>query len=470
MRAILLVISLFAALFIFGGWKNPKRFLLFAGIFSLPFRTTYSLVEMPDYQGWTAGLIISFSDIVMALLFIYIIIRGIASGSASRRVLFPLAVFIGACVLSVLNSTWRIMTAYQAIMMVQIVCFYYLAAAMALYDEKDLRAVMIFLSVVTLVQGLWGIVQFFTNQTLDFFATGQEALTETLMDPIAGTRRVMGTIGRPNAYAGFLGPLLIVNISLLFSSMPGKRLRQVAIAAGLIGLVLSFSRGGWIAFAASILFWTFGALRQNLISYKTVAGIFAAAAVVAVCVAGPVSDRLFGDDGNSAQSRIPLIKIAVEMIKAHPIIGVGINTSRSIIHQYTKTPDLQNIYLQQVHNQFLLVWAEGGIIGLLAFLALLRAFFGETRRCIQQNFSKDIKGIGLGIRLAFLCCCIHMMVDLYNGYLLIATMFLLAAIASAGAKIVELSEPAPVPAELPLLTNRIPVAVRTRAEAGIGQD
>ena len=132
-------------------------------------------------------------------------------------------------------------------------------------------------------------------------------------------------------------------------------------------------------------------------------------------------------------SRIPLIKIAYNMIKEHPIVGVGTNTYSSVIHQYTNAPDLKGIYLAQVHNQYLLVFAEAGLIGIISFLWLMLGLFKTAASCISSEHpDNDIVYLGIGILLALIYISIHMMVDMYNGYILLANIFVLGSLATAG--------------------------------------
>jgi O-antigen ligase len=68
--------------------------------------------------------------------------------------------------------------------------------------------------------------------------------------------------------------------------------------------------------------------------------------------------------------RIDLIKNALTLITAHPLFGVGLGNYLPSVSGFQK-PLPSTLYIQPVHNIFLLLLSEIGIIGLLFILAFL---------------------------------------------------------------------------------------------------
>jgi len=67
--------------------------------------------------------------------------------------------------------------------------------------------------------------------------------------------------------------------------------------------------------------------------------------------------------------RVELIKIATQMIRSSPLAGIGLN---NFIVRLPEFWTVQSIYwLQPVHNIFLLIAAEAGLVGLVVFLWFL---------------------------------------------------------------------------------------------------
>jgi len=80
----------------------------------------------------------------------------------------------------------------------------------------------------------------------------------------------------------------------------------------------------------------------------------------------------------SVTERTTLIAAAWQMISSHPFFGVGLHNFLPALAPIQKPAPL-NLYLQPVHNIFMLVAAETGIIGLLGFLLMLGATVWHLR-------------------------------------------------------------------------------------------
>ena len=70
------------------------------------------------------------------------------------------------------------------------------------------------------------------------------------------------------------------------------------------------------------------------------------------------------------RQRLALAQVAVAMIKTQPLAGVGLNNFISQLPSFWQ-PFGQTYWLQPVHNLFLLISAETGLVGLLIFIWFL---------------------------------------------------------------------------------------------------
>jgi O-antigen ligase len=157
-------------------------------------------------------------------------------------------------------------------------------------------------------------------------------------------------------------------------------------------------------------------------------------------------ERIFGYDANAAWSRVPLMKLAWNMIADHPFLGVGVNTFLNVAYKYI-TPDIAQAWVGEVHNMYLLVFAEAGIVGLVTFLWLMGAMFREASR-LSRDSDPFLAALGLGGMAAMVAVGTHMFVDMYSGSIMLDLLFLLAAIFCAGNRVSLKSRseaPAPVP-------------------------
>jgi O-antigen ligase len=239
-----------------------------------------------------------------------------------------------------------------------------------------------------------------------------------------------GTLGSPNNAASFLSSLLIVSFGVLITRLGRwhKRLAILAFALGGIALILTQSRGGWVALATSLTVFCLVAWYRGWLSPK----IFLAVAVVAVVVALLFQDiiisRLFGDDNDAAYSRIPLMELAFRMIKDHPLLGVGANNFAIMMEKYL-SPN-SGIWLYLVHNKYLLVWAEIGIGGLLAFIWFLFATIRRGWHC-SKGGDRDLSPIALGFMAAVMGQMAHMFVDTFKDSVSVQLLCAVAGVVTA---------------------------------------
>jgi O-antigen ligase len=223
---------------------------------------------------------------------------------------------------------------------------------------------------------------------------------------IEGT--VGGIFGNPNDLAMALDLLLPLTIVLALTSKPAGRLIYSACAFVLVmGVVVTFSRGGFLGLAAAggMLLWKLG--RHNKLSMAMAA--FAACGVLALSMPAGYSDRLFTiihtekDTTNSAQERQGEMKQAVEIASRHLVIGIGMGNY----------PFYSN-HAIRAHNSYIELAAELGLAGLAAYLVLI---FGPLRsmKLIERETSQTVDPARRELR--FLAAGVHASIV---GYLVCA--------------------------------------------------
>jgi O-antigen ligase len=134
--------------------------------------------------------------------------------------------------------------------------------------------------------------------------------------------------------------------------MRGRGFYLSTLVLGLAALTLSFSRSAWVVGGLGIL--------------------------------GAVGFRWFrwfrGSRCLSLLSTLSFLRraelnwIALEMLKDHSLLGVGLNNFTVAMDNYGKVSGWTR-FLQPVHNVYLLVVTETGLIGLIVFLCLLFSIF-----------------------------------------------------------------------------------------------
>lgn len=238
--------------------------------------------------------------------------------------------------------------------------------------------------------------------------------------------RAAGTLGSPNTLSSYLVPPLLIALGVLLGNKGQRVVASVAMLLGSAALVLTQSRGGWLAGGIALLIFGTLALRHGWISSRTVMVGVVVATVIGTVLGGTVIERLTGVDGGSAMARLPLMRLAWAMIADNIFLGVGANQFALRSADYL-TGSLGDAWLNTVHNKYLLVWAENGIGGVLAFVWMLNVLLRRAWRGMQST-DLDHAKISLALFAAVCGQAIHMLFDVYHSRPQVQAFWLLAAV------------------------------------------
>ncbi|HEX6512235.1 MAG TPA: O-antigen ligase family protein [Chloroflexota bacterium] len=196
--------------------------------------------------------------------------------------------------------------------------------------------------------------------------------------------RATSTSVDPNIFGGLLmtGMLLLLGRLMARPSRRAWLLGAPLLAAMGWALLLSYSRGAWVGFAAGVLF-------LALMRYRKALPAVALAAIVAVVALGNtdfgkhlVSGFLVEDKASAM--RLGEYKDAVNFISEYPFFGVGFGTTPN---GSAITPEA-DIYVG-VSNIYLLMALEVGLVGTAAFAVVLGTLGVWTARRYKQA---DVEG------------------------------------------------------------------------------
>ncbi len=175
--------------------------------------------------------------------------------------------------------------------------------------------------------------------------------------------RSYATFPHPNVLGGYLAtmlPLLIFNFQFSIFNQTKKFsiYKTVTIILGIIALILTFSRSAWVVCVLSIVYFVFR--KKNRMFFPIL--FFA---ILFIFFIG----KTFGFQDESVVIRQQLNTAAISMFRASPIIGNGLGNFlvRLPAHLVSRTI----YFLQPVHNIYLLILSETGMIGLVIFLWLI---------------------------------------------------------------------------------------------------
>ncbi|MFF8508546.1 O-antigen ligase family protein [Streptomyces sp. NPDC015492] len=341
-------------------------------------------------QGGTGGTG-TVADAASGLLVLICLVRVVRGGA--RRLTRTAAVVLGLPVLGVclaaITSNDPAASLPGVARYVQIFVLVPAAVLLMIRDRRDFAVVAWGLVGLALVQGAVGVVQYLTG-------TGASYMGEDV--------RAVGTFG-PTDVMGMATVVsygLVVVTGLALGSRPGRTRTAALVCAGLlfVPLVLSFSRGAWIAtvLACGVQLLLSGprraacvALAAAALGVVMVGGLGIGSSMVKERVAS-ISQVAAAPD-QSVTDRYTMWAAAGRMWSAEPVTGVGLkgfpqyrdSNASLALSSGSDTAGAGAAFARQPllspHNMYLLVLSEQGLFGLLAlagsWLALL---VGALRR------------------------------------------------------------------------------------------
>lgn len=215
------------------------------------------------------------------------------------------------------------------------------------------------------------------------------------------------------------------------------------------GIVLCASRGGFLALVGVIFFLAMISVggRKDVENGKerSLKMRFAATAILLVVMAvGAMfitsSDDLMqrfaniqaetevGETPDMKFSRSELWQNTSQMIKDHPILGVGLGAYQFVYPRYDQSSGI--LRAEQAHNDYLHIIAETGIIGLILTISFIVILFGKGF-ALMQTKNKRRSAVILGSLAGCFGIAIHSFVDFNLQVTNNAQLFLaLAALAT----------------------------------------
>ena len=308
-----------------------------------------------------------------------------------------------------------------------------------LRDTKTVLIVTFLMLASGLVQTVVGVMQYMQGSTLGLGIFGESTKSLFAMKAGAGVvDRAAGLIGHPNQLAMFLGLLLSINTALVFAPT-GWRIKKYllgSLALLLVGELLTFSRGGWVALGAGggfVVWWCLARLMRNKFSSAIILTLTATILLAcAVLLVSPVRQRILESDYGTASLRLPLMRVAANMISQNPWLGVGPGNYQVVYHQYDETREAITWgFPAPVHNEILLISAELGVLAALLFLFFL--FWRQVMLWRVTKFATQpiLAYLAIGLSGAWIGWFVHVQVDYAYSLFRIMPFWILTGVSMA---------------------------------------
>lgn len=314
----------------------------------------------------------------------------------------PFLLLIAATLISIKN-TINLPGSIHGVSKIIVNGLIFLVCAEEIKDKKHIQKIFISIvcgGVLTAIDVLW---------QLKF---GVDFIRYRPLMTFVGIQRATAAFPHPNALGIYMCAIVPLIVGMTFFYFKGriKKLMLIASALAICGLFFSFSRSAGLgAFIAILLI---SVIKKNKIITCTL--------LIGLLIFPFVMPQKIKDWGKSVNynpiifmlnpERISIYKNALNMIKHHPVIGVGVNTFTRNYPLYklpepkgAETPN--SIY---AHNIYLHMASEIGLLGLIIFLWLLFRLFKSA----PGNYAKLSDGY---LKIFYLSATLCIVAFLING-------------------------------------------------------
>ncbi|MFO1052097.1 MAG: putative O-glycosylation ligase, exosortase A system-associated [Planctomycetota bacterium] len=171
-----------------------------------------------------------------------------------------------------------------------------------------------------------------------------------------------------------------------------RRLSNIACVLICITILLTHSRGGFLSMTTALLMIAArsGKLFRASIGLSVLVVLFFAFAPKDVTDRlGTITDVREGKQDSSVEGRLVSWAIALEMVKHHPLLGVGLKNFQANYQEFGKIvfPGIP-VITRVTHNSYLQIWSENGSLAFICFLLILFSVFfisARTRRIARMR-------------------------------------------------------------------------------------
>ena len=312
--------------------------------------------------------------------------------STDRLTIVFFGLFFAASAISIINSV-SFNASFQGIIKLIKYILIFLVCSEEIRDKKHISRIIIAICsgvCLVAVDALWQMV------------FGYDFIRHNAMQSAVGLPRPTAAFPNPNVFGIYMAALtpLIFGLTFFYFKGKSKLLMLIVSVLSLLGVYLSLSRGAGLGVYLAILFLSIANKKKLLTS--VLAGI-----LIVFPFVMPKNIKQWAKEVNynpvvfmCNQDRISIYNNAINMIKHHPFIGVGLNTfsknygkyKTAQAEKYAHTAD--TIY---AHNIYLQMAGETGLLGLAAFLLFLFQVFRQAFNTSRELNDKYLKIIGLSL-------------------------------------------------------------------------
>ncbi|MGW8185467.1 MAG: O-antigen ligase family protein [Candidatus Moraniibacteriota bacterium] len=405
---------------------NQTIFYFF--LFFLPWQTILILRELTianeKFQYGTIG--IYFFEII---LFIWILLNlSILKSCHNKKILYSVLVFIIYILLSIFWSPDKLISLYFLIPLL-LGGLSFLILQKKMLSFKKFTFVFVF---SIFLQGILGVYQFlnqiiYSNKWLGISEHLAWQGGSSVIETSAGRfLRAYGGMPHPNILGGFLAIAILLGVGAYLKATEKEKYWKyfllICIVLNFFSLLVTFSRSALFSlFLGLFLFLVYYLYNKRLHLIKNLLFIISIFFLISALFFSLFSELLINRldvtsrlEKKSINERLLFIKEAQEIITQKPILGTGVGNYTPFLLKNNHTPK-EVWQFQPVHNIYLLIFAELGIIGFSLFLFIIIFIICDFLESFtKENTNRVIFSI-VTISLLFLSLFDHWLWTTHSG-------------------------------------------------------
>ena len=233
-----------------------------------------------------------------------------------------------------------------------------------------------------------------------------------------GVRRVLAVYGSPNNLALYLDRALVLMIAL---AVFGRGRVYSLVSAFIIALCLylTYSRGAWLGLAAGIMF--IGLASGRRVRIALIGLLVIGAIAIIPFLQTERAQSLFQVGTGTGFFRVSTWQSAIEMIRDHPIFGVGLDNFLYAYPQYIKPDAWREPNLSHTHNIILDFWVRLGFAGVGVLAWMVVAFYRRGLKASKGN----APALAIGLMASMTAALAHGAIDAAYFYVDLAFVWML---------------------------------------------
>ncbi len=288
---------------------------------------------------------------------------------------------------SVLLSTLPIRSFFFYIKIIEVFLLGYVLFTLKLKFKK----ILLPLSIALVYSSIIGILQFVKQQSLGLWVLGERSIVG-ITPGIAKIDvnnsvfvRAYSTFPHPNVFGGFLAVILTLITCWFYQNPQNTRVKSSQILffscsylLGLVALFFTFSFSAWVVYILGTVLVYLNASKKDS---KTTIMIVCAISLFFLQTVIKYQSSTISED---VSLRGQLNETAILQWKSHPVFGVGLNNFIAHIQDVSMTVR-RPFWWQPVHNVYLLLLSETGIVGGGLFVFFIWKIIKRIRKVSGQN-------------------------------------------------------------------------------------